>query len=200
MHRMFDLKLRTCFGPGPSSLNSPIHDKHLKHANFKCLSFKDFFPDIPQRLAVSVCKPQGGAVSSQSLHRAGQSSQNRSLVRRGNETRGCQTDAFASRGQQKREKKKPWQISNVNNNTDCLEQQSDQDTSSKAEHYTVPGDNMMFVKCTDVFEDPKIRKTEWNLGDCAETLPPACFTLTQTPTPGLYTLYNWPNGLHMEER
>lgn len=105
-----------CLGTGPSSLN-PLQDNHCYVAilsptwYFLVPSTSDFFffsPwDVPQQLATSVCKPQGGVVSSLSLHPAGQSSQNRSLARGGNETLGCQMDTFASRGQQKRGKRPP---------------------------------------------------------------------------------------------
>lgn len=112
-----------------------------------------FFRDIPQQFAASVCKPQGGVVSSPSLHPAGQSSQNRSLERRGNETPGCKMDTFASRGQRKRgEKRQPLNKSPPLMKTLIVgSSKANQDTYCKASNCIVTGDsNLTYVKYISV--------------------------------------------------
>lgn len=121
---MFDLKVETCLGPGHPAVRQNYslfilflkifhNTRHRVAMPSKILAFTASFSfqNSLQQLAASVCRPLGGVVSNPSLHPAGQSAQNRSLERRGNQLPVMPDGhTFTPEGQQKRGKQQPLKM------------------------------------------------------------------------------------------
>lgn len=149
--------------------------------------------DSRQQLGAVACRPLGGVISSLSLHPTGQCGRNRSLGKRGNQLPLKQTpDTPRWRQQLVLSEKRGMTAISV----------------------MLPGIGWEFIYFRELLKalmtawlnypanGPNSEAAKWgNSTEWQYSQPPPCYGCMHHPVPVLVeVLYNWPNGLHMEER